>query len=124
MAEYDVTPPPEPLANRVQLRTACSTERGRLIRFVSQLVYRIAGEWRVVVRYDHDAEAVGGHDVTRDGLHRDVYRDGQKVRTEPVTGPIPATKAFDYAEADLRENAERFIKRFEQWHDVRPGEDR
>lgn len=124
MAEYDVTPPPEPLANRVQLRTAFSTECGRLIRFVSQLEYRLADEWRVVVRYDHDGEAAGGHDVARDGLHRDVYRDGEKLRTELVTGPIPTTTAFDHAEADLRENAERYIKRFEQWHDVRLEEDR
>lgn len=72
VAEYDVTLLPEPIAEHVRLRTAFSTERGRLIRFVSQLEYRIAGEWWVVVRYDHDAEAAGGHDVARDGLHRDV----------------------------------------------------
>lgn len=35
-----------------------------------------------------------------------------------MSPPIPANDGFDYAEEDLRENVERFIKRFEQWHGV------
>lgn len=57
MPEYDVTPPPDRLADRVQLRTAFSTERGCVTRFVVQLEYWLGGEWSVVVRYDHESSA-------------------------------------------------------------------
>jgi hypothetical protein len=118
MTDYDVTPPPERLADRVQLRTAFSTDRGEVTRFVIQLEYWLDGEWREVVRYDHDRHAPGGHDVTDDGLHRDVYREGEKHRTEEVSPPIPANEAFDHAEEDLREHVQRFVERFERWHGV------
>lgn len=121
MGEYDVAPPPERLANRVQLRTAFSADSGELTRFVSQLEYWHEGAWKVIVRYDHGRGAPGSHDVTEDGLHRDVYRDGEKFRVESITGPIPADEGFDFAEEDLRENGEAYIKRFERWHDISGG---
>jgi len=71
-------------------------------------------DWREVVRYDHDCDASGGHDATEDGLHR----DGEKHREEAVSPPIPANEGFDHAEEDLRENVERFVRRFERWHGV------
>ena len=123
MTDYEVTPPPERLADRVQLRTAFSTERGEVTKFLIQLEYWLNGDWREVVRYDHDRDAPGGHDVTEEGLHRDVYRNGEKHDTEEVSPPIPANKGFDHAEEDLRENVERFITRFEQWHGVKDGSD-
>lgn len=123
MAEYDVTPPPDRLADRVQIRTAFTTERGDVVRFVTQLEYWLDGEWQPVVRYDHDQVTESGHDVSREGLHMDVYRDGEKVGVKDVTGPLPPADAFDYAEEDLRDNAERYIKRFELWHDIRNGSD-
>jgi hypothetical protein len=123
MADYDVTPPPERLADRVQLRTAFSTEHGEVTRFVIQLEYWLDGDWREVVRYDHDRDAPGGHDVTDEGLHRDVYRDGKKYDTEGVSPPIPANKAFDHAEEDLREDVQLLIKRFERWHGVKDRSD-
>ena len=118
MTGYEVTPPPDRLADRVQLRTAFSTDRGEVTEFMIQLEYWLDGDWREVVRYDYDREAPGGHDVTEEGLHRDIYRDDEKCRSEEVSPPIPASEAFDHAEEDLRENAERFIKRFEKWHGV------
>jgi hypothetical protein len=123
MTDYEITPPPDRIADRVQIRTAFSTDRGDVIRFMIQLEYWLGGEWTEIVRYDHDSISEGGHDVTEEGLHRDVYRDGAKLRSEQVSGPIPANDAFDHAEDDLRENAERFIKRFEQWHDIRDRTD-
>lgn len=123
MTDYDVSPPPDRLADRVQLRTAFSTDHGQVVRFLIQLEYWLDGKWRVVVRYDHDQTASGGHDVTLDGLHRDEYRDGEKYRTVDVTGPIPAERAFEYAEDDLRDNVQRFVERFERWHDVTDGND-
>ncbi|MFB6080698.1 MAG: hypothetical protein ABEJ81_06860 [Haloferacaceae archaeon] len=124
MGEYDVAPPPDRLADRVQVRTAFSTERGEVTRFVVQLEYWLDGEWRPVVRYDHDRDAEGGHDVTEEGLHMDVYREGEKVDVKRVSGPIPAADGFDHAEEDLGGNAERYVKRFERWHDIRSGNSR
>lgn len=124
MTDYDVTPPPDRIAHRVQLRTRFSTDRGTVSRFMIQLEYWLAGEWREVVRYDHDRDSVGGHDITTAGLHRDIYRHGKKVRVEQVTGPIPANEGLNAAEEDLQENAEAYIKRFESWHEINDGTNR
>lgn len=121
MAEYEVTPPPDRLADRVQLRTAFTAERGEVVQFVVQLEYWLHGEWREVVRYDHDQDAEGGHDITTEGLHLDVFRDGEKVRTEQVSGPIPSDEGFNHAEDDLLKNVQEYIKRFESWHDIKNG---
>lgn len=118
MKDYEVTPPPDRLADRVQLRTAFSTDSGTVTKFLVQLEYWLGGDWREVVRYDHDRDALSGHDITEEGLHRDIYRDGEKFRSEEVSPPIPANDGFDAAEEDLRENIERFIRRFEKWHGV------
>ena len=67
----------------------------------------------MIVRYDHDCEAAGGHHVETEGLHRDVFRDGSKYRTELVLEGISANEALEYAVDDLRENVERYTKRFE-----------
>jgi hypothetical protein len=119
MVGYDVTPPPERIADRVQLRTAFSTSRGEVTRFLVQLEYWLDGEWREVVRYDHERDAPGGHDVDEEGLHRDVFRNGEKYCTVQLASDISANDAFDFAEDDLRENAELYIRRFESWHGVR-----
>lgn len=118
MTDYEVTPPPDRLADRVQLRTAFTTSQGEVVRFMVQLEYWLDGGWRPVVRYDHDREAPGGHDITDEGLHMDVYRDGEKVDVVGVTGPILADEGFDAAEEDLHENAQRYIERFERWHGI------
>ena len=97
MTEYDIEPPPDRLSDRVQFRTAYTVDQGEVVRFMTQLEYWLDGDWQVVVRYDHDRHAPGGHDISDEGLHLDVYRDGVKVRTERVTGPIPATDGFEAA---------------------------
>jgi len=123
MSEYDVSPPPDRLADRVQIRSAFTTERGEVVRFLVQLEYWLDGGWRPVVRYDHDRNAEGGHDISVEGLHLDVYRDGEKVDIEDVSGPIPPAEGFEYAEEDLRANYQRYIERFERWHDIRNESD-
>lgn len=123
MPNYEVTPPPDRIADRVQIRSGFTTERGEVIRFMVQLEYWYEGNWTPVVRYDHDRYAEGGHDITEEGLHMDIYRNGEKVDVKDVSGAIPAAEGFDYAEDDLRENIQQYIKRFEQWHDIRNGSD-
>ena len=119
MTDYETTPPPDRLADTVQLRTAFSVEQGDIIRFMIQLEYWLDGEWQPVVRYDHNEDPNIGHDIAEEGLHMDIYRDSGKYRVEDITGPIPAADGFDYAEDDLRENVQEYIKRFEKWHGIR-----
>jgi len=124
MDGYDITPPPDRLSENAQIRYALTTEKGKPIRFVAQLEYWLDGGWKEVVRYDHDKYAKGGHDITSEGLHRDVFRDGEKYEVVEVTGPIPAGKGFDAAEEDLHENVQRYIERFETWHNITQRDER
>lgn len=112
------------ISRRVQLRRGISTERGAVVKFVLQLEYRHEDSWNEVVRFDHDPASEGAHDVTAEGLHMDIYRDGEKVDVEHVAGPMPADAALDTAEDHLAEQAERYIKRFEQWHDLNRNRNR
>ena len=103
----------------VRRRLGYSHDHGDVTRFVVQLEYQYEGEWTSVVGYDHDPASVHGHDVTDEGLHIDVYRDGKKYRQEYVAPPMPAGVALDFAEDHLAENTQRFTRRFEEWHEIR-----
>jgi len=103
----------------VRRRLGYSHDHGEVTRFVVQLEYLHEGEWTPVVRYDHDPESAHGHDVTDEGLHLDVYRDSEKYRQEYVAPPMPADVALDFAEDHLSENTQRFIRRFEEWDEIR-----
>ncbi|MFB6201354.1 MAG: hypothetical protein ABEI98_05020 [Halorhabdus sp.] len=103
----------------VRRRLGYSHDHGEVTRFVVQLEYLYEHEWTPVVRYDHDPASMHGHDVTDEGLHIDVYRDGEKYRQEYVAPPMPAGVALDFAEDHLAENTQRFITRFEEWHEIR-----
>nr|WP_244509765.1 hypothetical protein [Haloferax larsenii] len=85
-----------------------------------QLEYWHDETWNEVVRYDHDEDAPGGHDVAAEGLHRDVYRNGEKAVVEDVTGPIDANEGYSIAEDDLTEDLEYYTQRYERWHNLTP----
>jgi len=106
------------LSHRARIRMGYSTERGDVTRFVAQIEYDHDGEWRAVVRFDHDGTGVAehAHDVTTEGVHMDVYRDGEKYRTEEIFPPMPAGQALTNAEEHLSMHAERYIQRFDTWH--------
>ena len=112
-----------PLTEKAQLRRGIATEHGGIPCFFVQLEYCLDNEWAEVVRFDHDADAEGGHDVTEEGVHMDIYRDGEKVDTEYVAGPMPAGEGLDLAEDHLSTELERLIGRFEQWHNLTPRRD-
>lgn len=61
---------------------------------------------------------------TRGSPPPDIDRDGYEVRTERVTGPIPANDGFDAAEEGFLANAQRYVRRFERWHDISGRNDR
>jgi hypothetical protein len=109
----------DPLSGVTRVRLGYNHDRGEVTRFVVQLEYCVEGKWREVVRYDHDPASEFGHDVTEEGLHIDVYRDGEQYRTEYVAPPMPAGLALDRAEDHLSNNLEGFTTRFEQWHGIK-----
>lgn len=121
--EYDVSYVRR-LSGPLRVRIGFDRVGAEVTRFVVQLEYRHREEWLVVVRYDHDARGSdeSAHDVTREGLHVDIYRDGTKETTEFIVGPLPASRAFDLAEDHLSQNLPYYVRRFERWHEI--GENR
>jgi hypothetical protein len=118
--EYD-TEYTRPLPGPLQERIGFSTDRGDVSRFFVQLEYNVDDEWVEVVRYDHDPAAPDevAHDVAKEGLHVDIYCEGEKHATEFITGPLPPGLALDHAEDHLAKNLKRYVKRFEEWHGIR-----
>lgn len=108
------------VTNRARRRLRFDTERGAVVRFVVQLEYFYDGDWQAVVRYDHDGtgENAFAHDVTEEGLHIDIFRDGSRAATEYVSPPQSAAVALDRAEDHLSKNLERFLDRYERWHGI------
>jgi len=114
------------VGRRSRRRLGIDTERGVVTRFVVQLEYGcnlLEDEWAEIVRYDHDSEgsSEAAHDVTEDGLHIDIYRDGGKIESHELTPPLPSNVALNRAEEHLREHLEGYIRRFEEWHQIDPS---
>ena len=82
-----------PLDYRTRRRIGYSHDHGDVTRFVVQLEYRLNEGGAEVVRFDHDPEGKQGHDVTTEGVHMDVYRDGEKRRSPEIFPPMPADEA-------------------------------
>lgn len=101
-----------------RIRVGYTHDRGRVTRFVVQLEYDLGSKWHEVVRIDHDETGVMGHDVSTEGVHLDVYRDGVKWRTEDLLPPAPPGRAFTFAEAHMTQHAQRYVERFETWHGI------
>ena len=104
---------------RVRRRIGYTHDHGTVTRFMAQLEFYNNGEWHTVVRFDHDPESEHGHDVSTDGVHMDIYRDGDKYRVEEIFPPMTAGDALTFAEGHLKQHAQRYIKRFEQWHEIK-----
>ena len=79
-----------------------------------QLEYWIGDEWHEVVRFDRDSASEHGHDVREDGAHMDVYRDGERIRSEEVFPPMSPNDAFTFVEEHLGEHVEGYLRRFER----------
>lgn len=99
-----------------RLYTHLRVHRGVPRAFVIQLEYRLDGEWREVVRFDHDMDAPGGHDAREEGLHMDVYRDGEKVRVKRDFPEIELTEAPAYCSRHVKTKHDEYVERFIQWH--------
>jgi hypothetical protein len=85
-----------PLDHETRVRADFETERGDLTRFVVRLEQSIDGEWRTVAHFDHNPRALGGHDVTEEGLHMDRYHPDGTVETDWSFGRMAADDALAY----------------------------
>ena len=72
-----------------------------------------ADDWRQVARFDHDPVAPGGHDVTEEGLHMDIYSDGEKVAVVREFPEISLNGAIDFCEEFLYERSDKLLARFD-----------
>lgn len=101
-----------------RLRVIIDTENGVPTRFVVQLEYHYDGEWETVVRFDHNLASEFGHDITEEGLHMDICRDGVKYRVKTDFPPVALSDAPAYAESHIREQVDQLLRRYEQWHNL------
>lgn len=73
---------------------------------------------------DHNPDAEGGHDITNEGVHLDIYRDGERVDQETIFGMTDPATALNRAEEHLLSHEKRLVTRFEQWHGLHPDRTR
>jgi hypothetical protein len=104
----------------LQVRIGLDREKGAVTRFMVQLEYHHDGDWHPVVRYDHDGtgESEHSHDVVDEGLHIDIYRDGEKHATEYISAVRSGAEGLNRVEEHLSNNLQRFTNRYEQWHGI------
>jgi hypothetical protein len=110
-----------PLSDRARVRFGADIERGDVERFLVQLEYRMADGWTPIVRSDHNSAAVDGHDVESEGVHMNLYRDGEKYDVRQIGPPMSANAGLDRAEDHLVGDYQRHVKRFERWHNLNPN---
>ena len=118
--EYKAT-----LSHRVRARAGFDLDRTReeITRFLVQLEYDMADGWTPIVRSDHNPPGTYGHDVESQGVHIDLYRDGEKVEERTIAPPMPSNAALNLVEEHLVENYKQHVRRFEQWHNLTRSRD-
>lgn len=95
------------------------TEQGDVSRFIVAYDYRLDDNWERVAQFDHNPEAPSGHDIEEEGLHLDLYREGQKYRVVRAKFPyVPVNHAPRYCIEYIKQNHGALIERFERWHNV------
>ena len=101
-----------------RLRIVIDIERGMPTLFIVQLEYQVKGEWEPVVRFDHNSVNQFGHDITEEGLHMDIYRDGENRYVKTNFPAVPLSDAPKYAESHIRGQADQLLRRYEKWHNL------
>ncbi|EMA53734.1 DUF7718 family protein [Halococcus salifodinae] len=101
-----------------QLRFVLETQRGTPTRFLVQLEYCVEDEWRPVVHFEHNPDGTYGHDLTVEGLHMDIYRDGEQHLVRQDFPPVELSNAPTYCESYIKTEASRLLRRYEQWHNL------
>lgn len=101
-----------------EMRYGATTARGGVEEFVVQLYCWHDGAWRVVCQFDHTPSQSGGHDVTTEGIHLDLFdAEGNKVDVETANhpGPVPIQFAFRYCIRYIERRNELLVQRWPTW---------
>lgn len=101
----------------VRIRRTLTTERGVPVAFLYQLEFNEKAtldgqppdEWIEVARFDHDV--TGPHNVLEEGLHCDLYIQGEKDRKSWNHPNVPIKQAPSYCEQYLIKNADFLLRR-------------
>jgi len=109
--------------SRGEIQYGVTTEGGGVTAFVVQLRCWIGTGTELVAQFDHTPEEGSGQDVEREGVHMDVFRDGEKVDVSTVAdagfdahpGPLAADIALEYALTYIERENERLIQRYVTW---------
>jgi len=110
-----------------RIRRVLETDRGLITAFNYQLEYDIQAtpsaqhnpEWKTVARFDHNVDPNQGHDIREEGLHLDIYRDGEKYRVRRHFPYVPLERAPRFCVVFFQQNADNLLQQFERWHDLR-----
>ena len=108
-----------------RIRTEIGIDRGDVEWFIARLEYNTAtglnesDDWRQVAGFDHHPQADWGHDIIADGLHLDIYREGEKTEVARGFPQVDLANAVDFCQRFLRKNADELIEQFESWHGLR-----
>lgn len=57
-----------------------------------------------------------GHDIEKEGLHMDIYKDGHKKDVIHGFEQVPLNHAVDYCERYLLRTADKLVDQYEAWH--------
>jgi hypothetical protein len=109
-----------------RIRRELEVEEGTVSRFVYQVEYDVAAtpagthtpNWKPVARFDHNTDPSTGHDIRKEGLHLDLYRDEEKHRVVTGFPPVSLSHAPAYCERYLEKNAPQLLEQFEYWHNL------
>lgn len=98
-----------------RLRFGLSTTAGFPESLLCQLEYWHGGVWLMVARFDHDTSGPRYRNVSKAGLHMDVYdAEGAQIYKKTDFPPVDLRDALHYAEGYLREHRQRLVTRFER----------
>lgn len=108
---------------RGEIHYGVTTDSGEVASFVVQLRCWVGTGTELVAQFDHTPAYGAGHDVEREGIPMDVFRDGAKVDESTVAdagfdahpGPLMADVAVEYALTYLERENERLIERYLAW---------
>jgi len=107
---------------RIDVRMGIADE-GKVEWFVVQLLHNVKPyhvereDWREVARFDHNPDALDGHDVVEEGLHMDLTFENSEDEKEtrfPSHTPPPSDLGLTvrYCVNYLRNRYEKLIKRY------------
>lgn len=109
-----------------RIRREREIRRGEMQYFVVQLEYDIQAtptgenepDWQPVARFDHNTDPAHGHDISVEGLHLDIYKDGEKYTVKTGFPNVSLDTAPEFCERYFEVNGGRLLEQFEHWHDL------